>query len=180
MLEALPEWPAARRLLDLGAGSEVLATTVAARRPDLSIVILDLPEPAGRIRAVVSESDGRERIAVIAGDYDTVDLGHGYDLIVASMTLYYAKNLVAVLARARAALRPGGPLVSLHEGLTDGRTRPEAHVVGRLIPALRGQDLSFDSGAVAVAMDEAGFHRVERSEIAAPFGPMEVTTGRAR
>ncbi|EJW11074.1 O-methyltransferase [Rhodovulum sp. PH10] len=96
MLEALPEWPAARRLLDLGAGSEVLATTVAARRPDLSVVILDLPEPAGRIKAAVAESEARERISVIAGDYDTVDLGHGYDLIVASMTLYYAKNLVAV------------------------------------------------------------------------------------
>ncbi|MDC7789661.1 methyltransferase domain-containing protein, partial [Rhodoplanes tepidamans] len=179
MLEDLPEWPAVRRLLDLGAGSEVLATTIAARRPDVSVAVLDLPQPAARIAAAVAATPQRDRVDVIPGDFNTVDLGGGYDLIVASMTLYYAADLVAVLARARAALRPGGVLVSVHEGLTDARTAPEEHVVGRLVPVLRGRDLSFDAGAIADAMRDAGFARVARAVVATPFGTMEKTIGRS-
>lgn len=34
------------------------------------------------------------------------------------------------------ALAPGGVFVSFHEGLSDERTAPEPHVIGRLMPAL--------------------------------------------
>lgn len=90
----------------------------------------------------------------------------------------HAKDLVTLLTRARHALRPGGVLVSFHEGLTGGRTAPEPHVVGRLIPALHGQDLSFDHGTIAAAMRAAGFTRMEERMVETPFGPMVAETGR--
>jgi SAM-dependent methyltransferase len=178
-LETLPEWPRVRRLLDLGAGSEVLALTVTGRRPDMSVTVFDLPPLAAGIAAAVAETDRKDRIEVIAGDYNEAAFGGGYDMIWASMTLYYAHDLVAVLAKARDALEPGGLFVSFHEGLSAERTSPEAHVIGRLIPALQGQDLSFDRGQIAAAMASAGFARVEEQAVETPFGPMVVDIGSA-
>lgn len=178
VLEALPVWPAARRVLDLGAGSEVLALTLAGRNPDVHVTVLDLPPLAERIRQALSHSGPQaDRVAVLAGDYNTLPLGGAYDVIWASMTLYYAHDLVALLRKARQALAPGGVFVSVHEGLTAERTAPQEHVVGRLLPALRGQDLSFDKGRIAEAMREAGFARVESRSVATAFGTMDVDLG---
>jgi len=189
VLESLPEWPSARRFLDIGAGSETLALTVAERRPDIAAALVDLPPMADRIagRLAAAGAAGR-RVAVIAGDFNDADFNGpqsdgpegngGYDVIWASLTLYYARDLVALLAKARRALAPGGVFVSLHEGLTAERTRPETHVVGRLAAALRGQDRSFDRGAIAAALSAAGFARVESRDVATDFGPFRLDCGR--
>ena len=177
-LESLPTWSGARRFLDMGAGSEVLSLTVAERRPDMAVTLLDLPPPAERITKALAEAGpAGSRVTVITGDYNEVALGDGYDVIWASMTLYYARDLDAVLTKARRALAPGGVFVSLHEGLSAERTQPESHVVGRLAPALRGQDLSFEAGQIAAAMKRAGFTRVDSRPVDAPFGPMVLDVG---
>ncbi|CAO3450619.1 hypothetical protein [Azospirillum argentinense] len=179
VLDDLPEWPSARSFLDIGAGSETLALTVAERRPDMRVALVDLPPMAARIsgRLAVAGPAG-QRVAVIAGDFNDADLGGGYDVIWASLTLYYARDLVALLAKVRRALAPGGVFVSLHEGLTAERTQPETHVVGRLVAALRGQDRSFDRGAIAAALSAAGFARVESRDITTAFGPFRLDCGR--
>lgn len=179
VLESLPEWPAARRFLDIGAGSETLALAVTERRPEMTATVADLPPMASRIaeRLDAAGTAGR-RVAVIAGDVNDGEWGGGYDMIWASMTLYYARDLVAVLAKIRRSLAPGGVFASLHEGLTAERTRPEIHVVGRLVPALRGQDRSFERGAIADALSTAGFAQVEGRDIATSFGPFHLDCGR--
>lgn len=179
LLESLPEWPNARHLLDLGAGSEILSLLVTERRPDLRVTILDLPPLATRIRAAVEQAGGfGGRISILSGDYNEIALGDGYDVIWASMTLYYARDLESVLAKIRRALAPGGIFLSLHECLSAERTRPEAHVVGRLIPALRGQDRSFSQGQIAAALGRAGFSRVESRMVETSFGPFVLDIGR--
>lgn len=179
LLESLPEWPSASRFLDLGAGSEILSLHVAERRPDMAVTVLDLPPLAARIgRAVGAAGPTGGRVAVIAGDYNDVEFGSGHDVIWASMTLYYARDLVAVLAKIRRALAPGGVFVSFHEGLTDGRTAPESHVVGRLVPALRGVNVSFERGQITGALRRAGFSRVECRDVETPFGLMVMDIGR--
>jgi len=177
-LESLPVWPSARRMLDLGAGSEVLARTVAERRPDMAVTLVDLPPPAARITEALAGAGLAERVNVRVGDYNTADLGSGYDIAWASMTLYYARDLEALCRRVREALAPGGVFVSLHEGLTDDRTQPESHVVGRLATALRGQDLSFNAGRIADAMRGAGFVGVDSRPVETPFGSMWLDVGR--
>ncbi|MBK1665248.1 methyltransferase [Rhodospirillum rubrum] len=176
-LESLPAWPTARRFLDLGAGSDILARTLAARRADLAVTVFDLPPLAERIAATLADDGLAARIEVRAGDYNDADLGQGYDIIWASMTLYYARDLEALASRIRDALAPGGIFVSFHEGLTDERTRPEAHVVGRLATALRGQDLSFDAGRITSALERAGFIDVTSRTVETPFGPLRLEVG---
>lgn len=180
ILESLPEWPAARRFLDVGAGSETLALMVAERRPDMAAALVDLPPMAARItERLKGAGPAGRRTTVIAGDYNDVDWGGGYDVIWASLTLYYARDLVALLTKARRALAPGGVFASLHEGLTAERTRPETHVVGRLVASLRGQNRSFDQGTIAGALSAAGFTQVESRDIDTPFGPFRLDCGRA-
>jgi len=178
ILESLPEWPRARRFLDIGAGSEVLCRAVAERRPDIAVTLFDLPPCAARIGTDLASMERVEPISIRSGDYNADDLGGDYDVIWASMTLYYARDLVAVLARIRRALAPGGVFVSLHEGLTGDRTAPEGHVVGRLVPALRGQDLSFEHGEIRTALEQAGFGAVDSRSIDTAFGPMDVDIAR--
>lgn len=179
VLESLPEWPSARRFLDVGAGSETLSLMVAERRSDMTATVVDLPPMASRIagRLDIAGAAGR-RVAVIAGDFNDTEWGGGYNVIWASLTLYYARDLVALLAKARQALAPGGVFVSLHEGLTAERTQPETHVVGRLVAALRGQGRSFDQGAIAAALSAAGFARVDSRDVATAFGPFRLDCGR--
>lgn len=179
LLESLPEWPSARRFLDMGAGSDILSLMIAERRPDMAIAVIDLPPLAARIgRAVAAAGPAGGRVAVIAGDFNDTEFGSGHEVIWASMTLYYARDLVAILAKVRRALAPGGAFVSFHEGLIDGRTAPETHVVGRLVPALRGLDVSFERGQIAAALRQAGFSRVESRDVQTPFGPMVMDIGR--
>lgn len=178
-LESLPIWPRARRFLDMGAGSEVLALTVAERRPDMAVTLLDLPPCAAQMTKALAEAGPfGSRVSVISGDYNDADLGEGYDVIWASLTLYYARDLDAVLTRVRRALAPGGVFVSHHEGLTAERTQPAIHVVNRLITALSGQDVSFDAGEIAASMLRAGFAGVDSRSVETAFGPMVLDIGR--
>lgn len=179
ILEALPQWPTATHLLDVGAGSEVLATHIRRRRPDVRVTLCDLPPLAERSRRLVAEAGEADGITVIAGDYNEADLGGPHDIVWASMTLYYARDLTAVLGRLRAVLRPGGVVVSVHEGLTDEGTQPECHVVGRLVPELRGQSRSFRLGEIAAAMAAAGLVGLRQRQVTTPYGVMTVDIGAA-
>jgi SAM-dependent methyltransferase len=178
VLESLPEWPVARRFLDLGAGSEVLCQAIAERRPDMSVHLFDLPPSATVIEGHL-KSEAVGRIHVIGGDYNKDDLGGPYDVIWGSMTLYYASpDLESLLRRFRNYMTANGVFVSYHEGLSDERTKPQIHVVGRLMPALRGMDLSFEQGQIAGAMMRAGFSHVESRTDGAPFGNMAIDIAR--
>lgn len=179
LLEAMPEWAGVRRFLDLGAGSEVLATRILQRRPDMRVSVFDLPPMADRIRAALEPENGvGSPIEILSGDYNDAPLGVDHDIIWAAMTLYYARDLVGFLGKIRRSLRKNGLFLSLHEGLRAERTAPESHVVGRLIPALRGQDRSFSQGEIADALEKAGFSKVDSQPVDTPFGPMRLDIGR--
>lgn len=178
ILEHLPEWPVAKRFLDLGAGSEVLCSALAKRRSDLNISLFDLP-PSAAILAEHLKQSGESRVQVLAGDYNRDTLGGPYDVIWCGMTFYYAApDLASLLRRIRMVLSPGGVLISFHEGVLGERTVPEAHVVGRLMPALRGTDVSFAAGDIAEAMAQAGFTNIESRNQPTPFGDMRLDFAR--
>ncbi|GAB3120330.1 class I SAM-dependent methyltransferase [Novispirillum itersonii] len=183
VLRGLPEWASARRILDLGAGSERLALALAAEAPaGRAVTVLDLPPMADRIRSALARSPhgggAGAGVQVIAGDFNAVPFGGPYDVIWAAMTLYFARDLGAVLTAARQALASGGVFVSFHEGLSEDRTGPETHVIGRLVPSLRGRDPSFHHGQIAAALRQAGFPQVDSVPVETPFGPMQADIAR--
>ncbi|MFT3690969.1 class I SAM-dependent methyltransferase [Paenirhodobacter sp.] len=174
-LTGLPEWPRARTLLDIGPGSAVLARRLLARRPDLRVTLFDLPPVAERIRHDAADLP----VAILGGSYNETLPEGPFDIIWCSMTLYFHdRGLPALIARLAERLAPGGVLVSFHEALTDARTAPPEHVIGRLMPALRSGDTSFTEGEIARAMAGAGLLRASVETIFTPFGRYRLDSAR--
>jgi len=180
LVAALPEFPAMRRMLDLGCGPGLMCMATVLRHPSLEGVLCDLPPVMEVARQEIAAAGLEDRISAIGGNYNEVDFGSGYDLIWASHTLYYAKDLDALFTRIHDALNPGGVFISFHEGLTDERTRPASLVLSRLSLALEGQDVSFEQGEIASRLPGAGFSFVETRTLTLPLGPMELVLGRKR
>ncbi|WP_087020754.1 class I SAM-dependent methyltransferase [Thaumasiovibrio subtropicus] len=163
-------------MLDLGAGACDLAAELVAAFPSLSVTLFDLP-PCSQAQAHQRETYPaalQARIHLQAGDMnDAVWPALHYDLIFASMSLYFASDLPQLLQRLHQAMKPDSVLVSFHEGLTGEGTQPEAHVVGRLGLELQNGAMSFAKGEIEAALAAAGFEQVTVEEIDYPFGPMQ-------
>ncbi|MEM7208898.1 MAG: methyltransferase domain-containing protein [Pseudomonadota bacterium] len=175
VITSLPGWPEARFFLDLGAGSDSLANALISLKRDLRVSLFDLPGPA---KAIERRLDASLPINVIAGDYNTANFENTYDIIWASMSLYFAQDIIELLKKLRAALTEKGVFVSFHEALRDDRTKPEAHVVGRLVPSLVNNDLSLDDEFMADRMRAAGFKKIVSKTIQTAYGEMRVDIGR--
>jgi len=101
------------RVLDLGSGPCNLAGAVLDRFPRATVNAVDL---TGELLA-----DCRSRLAAFGarwslqhGDFREVDLGAGYDAVLAGLVLHHltAEERRAMYRRLRAALNPGGMLVA--------------------------------------------------------------------
>lgn len=178
IVQDLPEFSGAKKLLDLGCGPGLMGMEMIRRNPDLSGVLMDLP---GIIRLTAKEVEKEglsSRITLIPGDYNQVDLGKNYDIIWASHNLYYVKNPLSFFKRVKASLTANGVFLSLHEGLVHERTGPPEVVLSRLSLALEGQDVSFEKGELANHLRAAGFGRVETRMLCLPAGKAELVVAR--
>ncbi|MEM0911279.1 MAG: class I SAM-dependent methyltransferase [Pseudomonadota bacterium] len=175
LLTALPHWSSCKRFLDIGAGSETLANKLLELTPELQCHLFDLDGVIEQIAKVTASQS--LNITLHKGDYNKGPLPARFDLVFASMSLYYAHNLEEVISKIYQALTPGGCFVSIHEGLFNDRTQPARHVVGRFIPALNGNDVSFSQCEIVKTMADVGFIKIEHQSINTPFGPMDLDIG---
>jgi malonyl-CoA O-methyltransferase len=99
--------PAARRALDVGAGTGALLARLAAARPGLAVAAVDLaPGMAAAARARLPAA------AVAAGDAEALPFRAGaFDLFVSTSTLQWMPRLEPAFAEARRVLAPGGAAV---------------------------------------------------------------------
>jgi len=178
LVEELPEYPDLRRMLDLGGGPGLVCTTAVARHPRLTGVVCDQPAVLDVTREEIAAAGLEGRVGAIPGDYNTVDMGSGYDLVWASHCLYFVTDLDRLFERVLAALNPGGVFMSLHEGLSDENTQPEPVLLSHFALALEGQDKCFEHGEIAAALHRAGFESVESRDTDLIMGKMELVTAR--
>ena len=176
----LPGAATAQKILDLGGGPGIVGARILERLPQAVGVLADLPAIVRLAREEIEKEGMARRISFIAGDYNEMDLGTGYDIIWASHTLYYVKDREAFFRRLKGALAENGVFVCLHEGLTCERTAPESVVLQRLSLALEGQDVSFELGEIAGYLSRAGFARVETRVMDLPAGQGELVVARPR
>lgn len=111
-----PDW----HLLDLGGGPGVYGYTFADETPGLKVTVFDLPdsresfeqEAAGRPQAAnVDRLDGDYRVDAVGGPFDAVWISH-------VLHGEGPEDAGALLAKASAALRPGG-VVWVQEFMVD-------------------------------------------------------------
>ncbi|MGL1920237.1 MAG: methyltransferase domain-containing protein [Hyphomicrobiales bacterium] len=171
-LKTVPYWDDVETILDLGAGSDILAQAIIAECPDKHVSLFDVAPAAEQIRPYIADV---ENISVMAGDYNVGLPNQNFDLIWASMSLYFVKNdLVDFFKKLKNMLNENGCFVSFHEALDCHKTAPEEHVVGRLIPTLKNRNYSFERGDIRQAALKAGFIHHSSRSIETAFGPFEL------
>ena len=101
-----------RCLLDVGGGEGAFLQAVAARVPDLDLMLFDLPAVAARARERLAGL-GLGRVRVHGGDFQRQPLPRGADVISLVRIVHdHDDEVVAGLLRAaHAALPPGGQLL---------------------------------------------------------------------
>ncbi len=178
LLQQLPQWRSMNTVLDVGAGSDVFARLICQRWPQKNVVVSDL---SGCIQAIKQQSDNiPDNIRLRSGDYNRFDIREKFDLIWCSMNFYYANDLPTLLQQLSECLNPGGLLISIHEGLSNERCQPSEHIIGRFIPALKGNNRSFNHGEIRSAMQQAGFSMLPQHTMMSLYGPLVVDIGSIR
>ena len=179
IISGLPEFPSFEKMLDLGGGPGVIGIAIVAAHPTMKGVIFDKPAVVKVAERFIKEYEMEDRMTVMGGDYICDSIGDNYDLIWASATLNFARHdLDTLVKKIYHALNPGGVFVSLSDGLTCERTKPENYVLETLSSTLMGQDMGIDQGVIADSMLLAGFKSVRSRTIDTPMMPMDLDIGR--
>lgn len=179
IVEELPGFSSMRKMLDLGGGPGIIGMAVVASHPRMNGVIFELPSMAEVARKYVQEYRLEEKMEVMEGDYSRDSIGQGYDLVLACASLYSSKKCIdSIVGKVYEALNPGGVFVSIHEGLTTEKTKPEKMMLGWLTAELLGEDLSFSQGEIADSMIRVGFRSVRSRTIDTSIGEMDLDVGR--
>jgi ubiquinone/menaquinone biosynthesis C-methylase UbiE len=118
--------PVSGRALDVAAGHGLFGIVLAQQNPGLSVTALDWPKVLEVARRNADRMGVGQRFSTIAGDAFGVDLKGPYDLILLTNLLHHfdAEKCTALLKRLRAALRPGGRLITLEFVPNEDRVSP--------------------------------------------------------
>ncbi len=118
--------PVSGHVLDVAAGHGLFGIVLARKNPGVRVTALDWPKVLDVARRNATSMGVGDRFTTIAGDAFSVDLEGPYDLILLTNLLHHFSpdQCTALLKRLRAALRPGGRLVTLEFVPNDDRVSP--------------------------------------------------------
>jgi SAM-dependent methyltransferase len=163
-----PIAPAALRVLDLAAGHGLFGLQYARQYSYAQVTAQDSPA----VLAVTRENAkalGIDRFTMIPGSVFDVDFGTGYDVVVLANLLHLygeAKN-VALLTKARQALKPGGIAIIIEFAPDDDRISPGSHGSFALFMlASTAEGDTFTVNELKRMCIAAGFESVESGDLA--------------
>jgi ubiquinone/menaquinone biosynthesis C-methylase UbiE len=163
------------RILDVGAGSGVWSLAMAVRNERTRVVALDLSDAVLEPFTARAAALGlAERAETLVGDVHAVSLSPaGYDrvLIANVLRLEPPERALNLLARVRAAIRPGAELVVVDAFGGGSPERQAARALYRLNLAMRSRDTAVhDRAAVESWIREVGLAPIRFIEIEARPG----------
>lgn len=121
---------ARKKLLDVGGGPGTYSVLACHKYPDLMATVFDLPETIAIAREIIQQEKLAHRISVQEGNWETDELGQGYDVILFSNILHGPNSDADMkLKKAYRSMVPSGLLVIQEFLLNDTKTGP-------LVPAL--------------------------------------------
>jgi cyclopropane fatty-acyl-phospholipid synthase-like methyltransferase len=171
------------RLLDLAGGPGTYAVLLAQAHPSLTCVTVDLPAVSAVATELVREAGLSQRVLCQAGDYHTDDYEAGaFDAVTIFGALHQEspQQIISILKRARAALKPGGRIFIL-DMMTDAtHTRPIFSALFAVNMALTTRNgWVFSDVELKGWLAEAGFVAGE-TRLAPPPMPHWLVCGTAR
>jgi len=153
------------RVLDVGGGSGAYAMAFVRARPALVATVFDLPNVLPLTARYVQRAGLQDRVTLVAGDYDTEELGRGFDLVFLSAIIHSnsPRGNRDLIRKGVAALNPAGQLVVQDFIVDDGRISPPFAVLFALnmLVGTRGGD-TYTEAEVRQWMLDAGLAGVAR------------------
>lgn len=158
------------KILDLGGGSGILAIELAITFPNCKSVVFEHPNVARLPRELVSERNLSEHVSVIEGDFNADDIGNGYDLIIASGVLDFAKDhLDSVMNKLYNALTSNGYLYVVTHNVSEDYQKPPESILGWLSSHLDGLDILLSKKEIENALTDHGFQQIHSNDVDAVF-----------
>lgn len=154
-------------LLDLGGGSGCYSIVATQTFPGLKAIVLDLPPVVEVTKEFLADNNAADRVSTLAGDFTVTEFPKGVDVVLMASNLpQYSPELIRlVVAKAFAALRPGGEMHLVGEALNDERTGPLSAALWGLNEAIWGSTGVAHSEADCKAyFREAGFTEIGVAE----------------
>ena len=156
-----------RKMMDIGGGSGAYSIVAAQTYPQLHAVVCDLPPVVEVTREFIAEHGMGERVTAQACDFTRDAFPEGCDVAVMASNLpQYSRDIIrAVIAKAHAALLPGGELHLVGEMLDDDRRGPADAAMWGLNEVLgNSTGLAHTRADCAGYFAEAGFRDVTVDE----------------
>ncbi len=161
-----------KKMLDIGGGSGAFSYAFMKRNPELTSVIIDLPEVIPLSKWYASKEQMTDRAEFIEGNYLTVDFGQNYDMVFISSIIHmnsYEQNK-KLIKKSADALAPGGFIVIRDWVMNENLTEPsEAALfsVNMLVSTKEGR--SYSEVEMKEWLSNAGILRTVKKETG--FGP---------
>ncbi|AKB17321.1 methyltransferase [Methanosarcina sp. WWM596] len=163
---ALPEFQAARRLIDFGGGHGLFGIGLAQENPYLEVVIFDRPGMAEISREFIGKYGMEKRVRAVSGDYVKDKQGAEYDI--ALEILSFESNLDDVkqfYQNVAGCLRPGGIFIIQAFAIKADRTGPLNSLLHDLYKKIAGRNMyMMSSGEIREALEDAGFEAEYETE----------------
>lgn len=155
------------RMLDVAGGPAMYSIAFCEHYPDLTSVILDLPESAQEGEVEIQKAGLEKRISYVVGDLFLSDWGEGYDLVLLSNMLHCFKEAECrtILQRAFDALGHGGKLIVNEPGFpgADEQIDTFAAFTSLLYFTVTG-GRTHPTPSIEAWVREAGFDMVKRQQ----------------
>jgi len=106
---AIPEFPAARKLLDLGGGHGLYSIAFCQKNPALNAIVFDLPPVTGATQDFIRQYHA-DRVSVLPGDFFKDPIGSGYDIVFSSSNP--GGRVPELIPKIAGALNTGGLFIN--------------------------------------------------------------------
>ena len=119
-----------KRMLDVGGGPGTYSILACQKYPELTAAVFDLPPTVAIAQDEIKQAGLQDRILTIPGNWETDNLGSGYDVVLFSNVLHGGKTPTLMkLRKAYESMEPNGMVVIQEFLLNNKKTGP-------LVPAL--------------------------------------------
>ncbi|MCP3993400.1 MAG: methyltransferase domain-containing protein [Actinomycetia bacterium] len=155
------------KLLDLGGGSGAYSIVAAQRYPELTAIVLDLPEVVPITLEFIEEHGVADRVTAQACDFTSDPLPEGSDVILmnSNLPMYGSATISEVVQKAFDALEPGGEMHVCGEMLNEDWNGPLIPVMCGLHGALDGSTAKAHTPSECIGyFEDAGFLDVAVSD----------------
>lgn len=154
-----------KRMLDLGGGSGVVSLSLLQKHPQLTAVVVDIPNVCAAGREIAIENGMRDRITYIPADFLHDELPSGFDFILECDVNVYSEEL---FRKVWGCLNPRGRFVIVDQLAPQDGFAPYARLDWAFYGSLRDPDFAYPTARQLGSMLElAGFQEVKLHDLSA-------------